>query len=925
MPRPQLAKMLIATVAVRDIRRLLSANAKWTDARLARELKEICYASWTAEPAAARRAARALEVLADVRPETEIKALASWVDGIAEITKGKLEAAVERLEEASRLFREIASEHESAQPLVAALIALGMLGRYGEARKLGRKALGIFEKYGDELAAGKIEMNLANIVSRLGRHREAETYCLSALRRFTKMAEPEWLAMAENGLANTYTELNEFAKAEKYLNAALHTASNAGMTLTVAEVESSLGNMALMRGHFDEALRFFELSRRKYERLKMPHQTAIAEMEIASIYAELNLTGEAAELYKRVAANFRRLSLGEEEARSRIGFAKAAARQGRISTARGQFEQAAKLLTEKGNKAGATLARLERAAFELRSGRLETAAELVRIEQTALRRLENPRFKLAGQLIEAEAMAHRAPLDADRRLLKIVDAAEGLESFELELAAMNAIGRNAMRRGDLDVAERNFGAAAAKIENSRGRLPADEFRISYLAANLEPYEGLVEVLLKKGDVKGAFAANERFRARSLAENSPTDDGKIEESKLAAESAAVREELNWQYRRATSNAADSAIRRASVLEKRLGELERKFASTHATSTGVRGEAIETASIRKKLGAESSLVEYFEMNGRFSAFLVDADGVDVIYLAATPVAVQNSLEKLHFHFGSLRYGGEAMSVFAGQIKARTDACLGQLYKSLIEPVRARSLGKNLIVVPSGVLHYVPFQALFDGAEYLLEKHIISYAPSAVVWLKLQNRKRKPVRRALLMAYADASIPLVDAEVESIRPLFEQAEILTGEAATFSAFRTNLKGHDLIHLACHGTFRPDNPNFSSLHLADGRVTVGDVIKNRIEAELVTLSACETGLSKVYAGNEILGLVRGFLAAGARSLVASLWNINDKTTTELMKEFYSHLQRGDAVAASLRQAQLSLIERGENPYNWAPFFAIE
>ena len=115
-----------------------------------------------------------------------------------------------------------------------------------------------------------------------------------------------------------------------------------------------------------------------------------------------------------------------------------------------------------------------------------------------------------------------------------------------------------------------------------------------------------------------------------------------------------------------------------------------------------------------------------------------------------------------------------------------------------------------------------------------------------------------------------------------------------------------------------------FSSLHLADGWVTVRDICARRLNAELVTLSACETGLNKIHAGEEILGLARGFLSAGAKSLVLSLLTVNDAATAGLMTDMYDSLQRGATVAASLRVAQQNLIERGEHPYFWAPFFVI-
>ena len=115
-----------------------------------------------------------------------------------------------------------------------------------------------------------------------------------------------------------------------------------------------------------------------------------------------------------------------------------------------------------------------------------------------------------------------------------------------------------------------------------------------------------------------------------------------------------------------------------------------------------------------------------------------------------------------------------------------------------------------------------------------------------------------------------------------------------------------------------------FSSLHLADGWVTVQDATTKRLRAQLVTLSACETGLSKIAAGEEILGLARGFLSAGARSLLLTLWTVNDEATAGLMENFYRNWQRGHNIAASLADAQRNLIKNGEHPYFWSPFFVI-
>lgn len=212
-----------------------------------------------------------------------------------------------------------------------------------------------------------------------------------------------------------------------------------------------------------------------------------------------------------------------------------------------------------------------------------------------------------------------------------------------------------------------------------------------------------------------------------------------------------------------------------------------------------------------------------------------------------------------------------------------------------------GKNLVIVPQKVLHYIPFNALYDGESYLIGSREIVFSPSATVWQILSEKQTIKSENALLIGFANEHIPNVVQEIEALQNVFKHSQTFTGEQATFAAFAENAEKFDVLHFACHGQFRAENPLFSSLHLADGFVTVRDTCSYDLNAELVCLSACETGLSSVADGEEILGLARGFLSAGASSLVLSLWNVNDEATTRLMKKFYKELQRGASISASL------------------------
>ena len=273
MRRAQLAAKLVSTTDARERRKILTSHQNIADVALARRLKDTAYSAWTSNPTKAQEAARALGSLSSFNTESEICALAAWVSGIADITRGKFEAAIKSLDAAASMFRTIRKQHDAVQTQVPKLLALAMPGRYKEASETGRKALRLFEKLGDELSAGKIELNLSNIAARQGDPRRASKYCLSARTRFKNLGEAGWTAMAENSLANHYSDMNVFRKADEYYSSALESARQAKMFVTEAEIEASMGNLALFRGDYVQALKLLESSRQRYEKLAMPHAT----------------------------------------------------------------------------------------------------------------------------------------------------------------------------------------------------------------------------------------------------------------------------------------------------------------------------------------------------------------------------------------------------------------------------------------------------------------------------------------------------------------------------------------------------------------------------------------------------------------------------------------------------------------------------
>jgi CHAT domain-containing protein len=257
------------------------------------------------------------------------------------------------------------------------------------------------------------------------------------------------------------------------------------------------------------------------------------------------------------------------------------------------------------------------------------------------------------------------------------------------------------------------------------------------------------------------------------------------------------------------------------------------------------------------------------------------------------------------------------------------LESLYRMLIQPVADELVAaqcERLVIVPYGPTHAVPFHALFDGERYLLESVEVVTCPSSSL-LRLCNarsRKDSDGQGTLVVANSNSgTLPYVLEEAKRISALLP-GRILVEAEATRAAFVEAAPHYSIVHLVAHGEARLDNPTFAHIRLADGQLNPADIFNLELDGALVTLSACETGRSVVMGGDELIGLSRGFLYAGAATLVQSLWRVEDGSTARMMVQFYRALRAGHTRGDALRRAQLALLtdpETGVHPYFWAPF----
>jgi CHAT domain-containing protein len=250
------------------------------------------------------------------------------------------------------------------------------------------------------------------------------------------------------------------------------------------------------------------------------------------------------------------------------------------------------------------------------------------------------------------------------------------------------------------------------------------------------------------------------------------------------------------------------------------------------------------------------------------------------------------------------------------------LKRIYTMLIEPLMLPQYNpRKLVIVPYGVLHYLPFHVLYDGSSYLVQNYEIVILPTA--GLATQPALTREPGALILANSWDGKLPHTLAEAQMVQRLFG-GRLYIGEAANRTALQATPT--QILHIAAHGEHRLDQPDLSYLQLADGQLYADDTLQQDMSYELVTLSACETGRANVAAGDELIGLGRGFLYSGAGALLVSLWQVADTSSLFFMERMYKALRSGTSKAAAVRDAQQSMLteEPWQHPAFWGAFQLI-
>jgi CHAT domain-containing protein len=383
-------------------------------------------------------------------------------------------------------------------------------------------------------------------------------------------------------------------------------------------------------------------------------------------------------------------------------------------------------------------------------------------------------------------------------------------------------------------------------------------------------------------------------------------------------------------------ADEAQRRKRILDE-IYQIEVQQIGTTSVRSQSLIEPVGIEKVQSQLEHNELLVEYVLQSPESYVLAITGDSVHRYSLPAKDILEsQAAIYRQSIH-----------------VKKEDSATAKRLFAELLGVVPEYKQKTAVIVVPDGKLHLLPFSSLMDDqGRYLIASHTISTAPSGTVLSLLRSRQndeadRRPYLgvaawtqpelppgffRALLNGPSRSeleALPQSKAEVESIGAMLPKpSTILLGSSATKERFKQlPLEQYEVLHLALHGYVDPEFPDRSALVFAPlsekssgdaGFLQVREILKLRLNARLVTLSACDTGVGPV--GPEgVDNVVEAFIQAGAHTVVSTLWELEDRPTTQLMKVFYNHLARGEAKADALRQAQLELWHDGAAPYYWA------
>ena len=807
--------------------------------------------------------------------------------GLALRELGDLVAAETRVRAAVRLAARDGAEQAAAEARMSLAFVLLEQGRT-------RAALTAADRAADALRglpAARLATQRALILLRSGRLEPALAAFGEVIPVLRRHGDDLWEARALNNRGLLHTYRGEWAAAQTDLTRARNLHAEHGREKFAADVDWNLGFIAARLGDAPTALAHYDRAEPVLLEHGMPSPSFL--LDRCELLLTVGLTAEALQHASRAVDALRATGQAADLAEGQLMLARATLAANQPQRATSEACAAEAVFTRQGRTGWALQAQF--VALRAAESAAPPTPALLRAALSCAVDLASAGWRIAeldARLVAARAALRIGEQGAARR--QLVQAAAAVRSGPLELR-VRAWYAHALLRGashDRRGAESALRAGMALVERQQAAVGATELRVHLAVYGAEIAGMGLDLAIDSADPRSALAWAERWRAGALRLRPvrPPEDPEL------AEALTEVRRLSAELTEATLSGSPAP----SPTAQRAAE-QRVVRAIRATRSGLHRPASRPprpAELVSSL-ADSALVEFVARGGQLLAVTLRAGRCRLHHLG--PVgAVTTHIEAAHFALRRLALGFGTVRSLA---RARTaaDEAGAHLDRLLFAPLHGDLDDRPLVVVPTGQLHPAPW-----GLLPSLAGRPVRVAPSAAMWLRaVTSAPSGPADRAVLCA--GPRLIAAEAEVRSVAAHYPRAHLLLGPDATAGAVLSAMDGAELAHVAAHATLRADNPLFSALELADGPLTVYDLERLSAAPRIVVLPACQSGVTAVRAGDELVGLVAALLALGTRTVVGTVLPVRDAVAGALMDSFHRLLRCGSAPAAALADARLA------------------
>lgn len=887
-------------------------------------------------------AVSAVRALVDRHGDDVERAITRRVHARALAMANDFDAALVAAADAARAAEAAGDSVLAGRARMVELHALARVGRIGEAIVAGTAAHRMFVAADERELAAKADANLGE-VHRLAGDPENALACFD--RALPVLGGDSGSGPLENNRAQTLLDLNRFEEAEEGFERAAVGFVAAGNRVGAAIVEGNLADLSSRQGRIGAALRHFERARQFFETAGATGDLARLEAEHAELMLLRGAVDDAIVAYRSALRHLEGCDLWSETMRARVGLIRALAQAGRLDEAGDQLEVARATVHD------------GRATVDVEGSIAFVAGELAVLggrPQEAIRELSpllehrRDRPVEGARVRHALAAALRDTGDHDRAtavLEPAIDEARRQAIRPLLAELLHARGQIHRAAGRPASAAVDLRSALSEVEAIRGSLQARRFRATFLGSRAGVHDDLVDVLVDVGDdaaVAEAFDVAVRAHHRSLLDQLAAGGGApaekrepIDDRNLRRRRTNALRDLEALYSRLSVPSDASATppsgwrTEVRAAEQALRHIDDRIAAANPDADPL-ASPVCVGDVVRSLRAGSRLLVYHVMEGGAIAFSVGPDGIDAHRLPAGRSELADLAERVHFQIHRvLAYPPEQRDDPMLVEDARHELARG--WDALVAPVADSLAGiDDLVVVPHGPLHGLPFHALHDGRRHLVEAIAVRTVPTPGLLVESRAAhvdggigvdRRDGGLRAAVLGAGDDDAPHIDAEVKAVAAaLGGSVRVRDAQAAVADVLRV-APAVDLLHVACHGRFDDLSPSRSGLCLRDGWLTLRELAGLQLPGSIVVLSGCDTGRVSLDGSGELVGLDRVLLAAGARGIVRSLWPLHDHVAYSVMTRAYARCAAdpGLDLAAAIRHEQLTMLEEHPHPGIWA------